>query len=171
VGDNAAYAGKVLPLSLILAHCLKVVSLLTPLALLSGACFPLVTRMMGPGRDARGALAGSCIAGFVIAPRTDMIQSFYVLSLLYALAALAAVVAWANRGLTSSMALLGGLSLVLVGYSAYAVREKTFVTEFIEGRVPGWDLLFYKPGLKGSPVSSPRRVRRRAASSWSTTGA
>jgi spermidine synthase len=154
-----SYRLKILPLSVILVHYVKVVSLLMPLSLLSGACFPLATRMMDPSKDAHGslvatayawntvgALLGSLIAGFLIAPRTDFIQGLYVMAFLHACVPLAAV---ALSTLTWATAAVGVVSILLAGLSAAALGGNSTMVEIVERMHPGWEVRFNKPGLQG----------------------
>lgn len=62
-GSLSQLRGEVIPLSIILEIYLKAAAVLMPLSLLSGACFPLATRIIDPsGEDARGVLIARAYA-------------------------------------------------------------------------------------------------------------
>jgi len=143
-------------------HYEKVVSLLMPLSLMSGACFPLATKMMDPGAEAHGALVarayawntvgalvGSLIAGFIIAPRTDFAQALYVLAGLHACVSLVAVAGTGRTGLRWPAPTLGAVAVALAAYSAYALRGPSVMVEMVEALHPGWEVRFNQPGLQG----------------------
>jgi spermidine synthase len=162
-------APALVPLSEILWNYLRTTSLILPLALLSGACFPLATRIIDPkSEDARGSLiarayawntagavAGSLLAGFVIAPLSDYFDSLYVLAILYFLAASTAYASillarWAVLVSKLAVVSLGVLSLVLVGASIVEIsQESFFVTQFNSRSRHGQRVVFHKPGIQG----------------------
>jgi spermidine synthase len=152
--------------STLLSAYLAAGSILFPLAFFSGAVFPLATRILDPNAEdaagsriatayswnTLGAVAGSLVAGFLVAPRMDYFQSVHFLSFLYACCALAIV--WvAVRGRTAGtrgpLAALAVLAIVIGGTGlqratdpdAYARRWKR------GGRDSA--VLFHKPGLQG----------------------
>jgi len=159
---------------------LRVAIVLLPLALLSGALFPVATRLLEPeAEDAGGegvarayawntlgALGGSLVGGFVLAPRLDYFQAIYLLGGLYAAAALAV-------GLRATVAATGGrlahaalvvAALVGGGYALAQLRgESRFVTQ-LERLYPGWEVVFHRPGLQGVTSAIRRPGEREAAS-------
>ncbi len=162
------YKGVLVPLSILLWNNLKIMAVLLPLSLLSGACFPLATRIMDPmEEDARGvliakayswntagAVAGSLLAGFAMAPNFDYFDSLYVLALLYGFTSfLAYGILSRSSGTVRWMrgAFLGGglFSLLLIcGGVGNIWGAGDFVTRF-NARDPLAQVVYHKPGLQG----------------------
>lgn len=151
-----------------LLNCIKAMCLIAPLALLSGACFPLATRIIEPDSDdARGSLIarayawntigavfGSAMAGFAIAPVMDFFQSLHFLSVLYGLIALIAYLAL-NRhqcGIPvknpAAMAYCVLLAL-LIFTGAYRVAGDSHFVGHFHNRYPDRQVVYHKPGLQG----------------------
>jgi len=158
-GTMEIYKLKALPWSAIFLDSVKVISLLMPLSLLSGACFPLATKLVDPSKDAHGALvatvyawntvgalAGSLIAGFLIAPHTDFIQALYVMACLHAGVTLTAI---AFSQLTWAAAALAACTVTLAALSAVAARGNSVMVDIVERMHPGWEVRFNRPGLQG----------------------
>jgi spermidine synthase len=167
-----AYSLKpISPLGLILTY-LRVGVLLLPLALLSGALFPVATRLLEPdAEDAGGELValayswntlgsvlGSLLGGFVLAAWFDYFQSLYVLAGLYASAALGVGIALAvMRGAPLGHKALLVSALAVATFCAWQVgQESRFVTQLEELR-PGSQVTFHRPGLQGV-TTAIRRV-------------
>lgn len=164
----AGYGGKMVPLSTIFGHYLEVISLLAPLALLSGACFPLATRLMEPGpKDASGAsaarvygwntlgsVAGSLAAGFLIAPHWDYVNSLELLAALYGLGAAGAfaVLAVFRRQARQGRRPAAGLALAAAAVAllcfAKASDKSRYAASF-EAKHPPYRMVFHKAGLQG----------------------
>ena len=170
------YRGQVITLSVILTCYLRSVAVLIPLSLLSGACFPVATRIIDPiGEDARGtliarayawntvgALAGSLLAGFVIAPLFDYLSSLYVLAALYSLAALAVIAAimlpgvrgTGRRPIAAGVAAIAGLILLV---SAARLTDSGYYKRRVEAKFPSIEVVSHRPGLQGVTTVMKRR--------------
>ncbi len=164
----AKYGGIMVQLSTIFAHYLEVMIVLLPLSWLSGACFPLATRIVDhQDEDAKGALVarvyawntvgalvGSLAAGFVIAPLWDYFNSLSVLAALYCLTAAAAFAFIANSSRQVSPRrpasfILGALSVVLAIYSFIGAGDKDYYQRRFESQNPEYKVVFHKPGIQG----------------------
>jgi spermidine synthase len=176
IGAVAPYKGELVPLSIIFLNYLKVMAVLLPLSLLSGACFPLATRIIDPrSEDAHGvliarayawntagAMAGSLLAGFAIAPLLDYFDSIYFLALLYGFTAfLAAMVVilseWRLGKKRPAMATIGALSLVLTGTAAFIITgPNDFATRY-NAMYPDFQAVFHEPGLQGVTTAIKKR--------------
>jgi spermidine synthase len=137
--------------------------LLLPPAMLSGAVFPVVTRLVGGESGDRGApiaraytwntvgaIAGSLLAGFAIAPAFVQFHALHVLVLAsVALSALAWwAIGWKGRPKLAGATLLGSLLLAL--WSGRALRETDlFVRLLLLGR-PGTEVTHHGSGLQGT---------------------
>jgi spermidine synthase len=176
IGAVAPYKGQLVPLSIIFFNYLKVMAVLLPLSLLSGACFPLATRIVDPrSEDAQGvliarayawntagAMAGSLLAGFVIAPLLDYFDSVYFLALLYGVTAFLAMMAvirseWRLGQSRPAMAAVGALALVLTGAAAFIIAgPNDFATRY-NAMYPDFQVVFHKPGLQGVTTAIKER--------------
>jgi len=146
IGDiMVKYSLKMVPIATIFGHYFEAMGILLPLSLLSGACFPLATRIIDPkSEDAKGvlvakvyawntvgALAGSLVAGFIIAPIWDCYNSLFFLASLYFLTAISA---YAFIGVskneiscrTRNIVVLGSLSVILFVFSFIQVGDKDY---------------------------------------------
>jgi spermidine synthase len=152
--------------------------ILFPLALLSGASFPLATRIIEPGsKDAQGSLIarayawntigavfGSLLAGFIIAPFMDFFQSLYFLAFLYGLIALFAYF-FINQGDFQAQlkkpASLGlcGLLVLLICVGAYQISGESHFVKRFQARFPYRQVVFHKPGLQGITTVAKQRTR------------
>ncbi|MGD2012233.1 MAG: fused MFS/spermidine synthase [Desulfobacterales bacterium] len=159
-------------------NCLKAMCILFPLALLSGASFPLATRIIEPGsKDAQGSLIarayawntigavfGSLLAGFIIAPFMDFFQSLYFLAFLYGLIALFAYF-FINQGDFQAQlkkpASLGlcGLLVLLICVGAYQISGESHFVKRFQARFPYRQVVFHKPGLQGITTVAKQRTR------------
>ena len=169
VGASIAdYSWKMVPLSIIFGHYFNAVGVLFPLSLLSGACFPLATRIIDPkSEDAKGvlvakayawntvgALVGSLAAGFIIAPFWDYLNSLYLLATLYCLAAVVSCAAigvskWQIPYKMQTAALLGLLSVTFFVFSFIRAEDQNYSVRRFEARHLSSQLVFHKPGLQG----------------------
>jgi spermidine synthase len=170
------YKGEMVPLSIIFLNYLKVMTVLLPLSLLSGACFPLATRIIDPrSEDAHGvliakayawntagAMAGSLLAGFAIAPFLDYFDSIYFLALLYGVTAFLAAMTivrseWKLGQKRPAMAVVSALSLVLTGASAFIITgPNDFATRY-NAMYPDFHVVFHEPGLQGVTTAIKKR--------------
>jgi spermidine synthase len=160
----AHYSRQLLTPSALLGIYLKVGTLLLPLALLSGALFPVGTRLLEPGAEdaggelvARayawntlGAVAGSILAGFVIAVYFDYFQALAVAAALYAAAAFA-VAARVARRVEPRWAGVAGLlaCLLLGGYCLAELRGPSRFVRQLESFRADWQVAYHSPGLQG----------------------
>ena len=172
----AAYSFKMVPLSILFSHYLYVMWVLFPLSLLSGACFPLATRIIDPeSEDAKGvlvakayawntvgALVGSLAAGFIIAPFWDYLTSLYLLASLYCFAAIVSYAAigvskWKIPYKMQIAALLGLLSVTFFVSSFIKAEDHDYFVKRFDARHPSQKLVFHKPGLQGitSVIKNP----------------
>jgi spermidine synthase len=162
------YSGVLVPLSTMFWNYSKVMVLLLPLSLLSGACFPLATRIIDPdSEDAKGvliarayswntagAVAGSLLAGFAVAPHFDYFDSLYLLALLYCLTAFIAYLALyritrqAPRKQVATL-IAGTSAAVMIGIAIFSMTGESHFTKGIETAQPLYHVLYHKPGLQG----------------------
>jgi spermidine synthase len=162
------YKGELVPLSIMFLNYLKVMVVLLPLSLLSGACFPLATRIIDPESEeaqgtliakaytwnTAGAVAGSLLAGFAIAPFMDYFDSVYFLALLYGVTAfLAAMIIirseWNLGQKRPTMAALSALSLALSGTAIFIIIGPSNYTTRFNAKYPTHQVVFHEPGLQG----------------------
>lgn len=162
------YKGELVPLSIMFLNYLKVMVVLLPLSLLSGACFPLATRIIDPrSEDAHGvliakayawntagAMAGSLLAGFVIAPFLDYFDSVYFLALLYGVTAFLAAMTiirseWKLGQKRPTMTAISAFSLALTGTAVFIIMgQNNFATRY-NAMYPAYQVVFHEPGLQG----------------------
>ena len=162
------YGGTMVPLSIMLWNYIKVIIVLFPLSLFSGACFPLATRIIDPNSEdaegvliarayawnTAGAVIGSIVGGFIIAPHFDYFASLYLLALLYCFTAFAAYLIinraeWLapRKRLVNISACV--ISVLLIGASLFQVIGGTdFKTRFNASN-PQLEVVYNKPGLQG----------------------
>ena len=156
------------------------ISILLPLAWFSGAMFPVATRLLDPGSDnaagtpiARayawntlGALGGSLLAGFVIAPHLDFFQALYLLAAIYALTTLAAL-AWSHwLALLRPLPRLasGAVCLMAMGVAVFGIVRANGESRFIARlRIlhPELEVPYHVLGIQGVTTV----LKRRSASS------
>jgi len=168
VDSITKYKAMMVPVTTILSNYLKAISILFPLAFLSGACFPIVTRVLDPGgEDAEGilvarayawntigALFGSFAAGFIIAPFLDFLNSLYMVSALYCLTA---VIAFAFTGLVMkeqgyrmrAAFLLGVVSAGLAFFAFFRSSDSSYYVKRFNERNPEHEMVSHEPGLQG----------------------
>lgn len=168
IDSIAKYGTKMVQLTTIFAHYLEVMIVLLPLSLLSGACFPLATRIVDPeDEDAKGtlvarvyawntvgALVGSLAAGFIIAPLWDYFNSLFILAALYCLTAAAAFAFIAGSRWQISLRIpaavvLGTLSVVLAVLLFIKAGDKNYYQRRLESRYPDYKVVFHEPGIQG----------------------
>ncbi|MBF0316643.1 MAG: fused MFS/spermidine synthase [Nitrospirae bacterium] len=160
---------KVVSLSTIMLSYLKVFSMLIPLALLCGACFSLTTRIINPlqedaggesvGRaysyNTLGATVGSLVAGFVIAPRLDFLDSIYMVAFLYFLstAVFCSLFFYIGKKTVSkepAFVILTLAAVALTVISLYNMRgESRFVSNIREKTRGLIEVVYHKPGIQG----------------------
>lgn len=165
-----------IPISAYLWNCIKAMCILAPLALLSGASFPLATRIIDPeSKDAQGVLIarayawntigavfGSLLAGFVIAPFLDFFQSLYFLAVLYSLIALFAFF-WIHQGSFQTLIkkpaslAFGALLVVLIYSGIYQITGDSHFVNRFQIRSPDKQIVFHKPGLQGITTVAKNR--------------
>jgi spermidine synthase len=175
IGHITKYSGELVPLHLMFLNNLEVMVILLPLALLSGACFPLATRIIDPRSEeaqggliakaytwnTAGAVAGSLLAGFAIAPSFDYFDSLYLLMFFYGATATVATLVilpteWPPRVNLPAMIVLGLFSLILTGTGAAIVlRSNGYAAS--TGMASSRKVVFHKPGLQGITTVLQRR--------------
>ncbi len=144
---------------------LQAVFLLFPIAFLSGANFPLATRMIAPrSEDANGVLIarayawntigavfGSLIAGFGIAAFLDYFQAIYLLGVFYGLTALIVVFVSIGKNFQKqyAMVVMGIMSCAVIGFTVIQTTEKNRFTEHLKPYHGGFEVVYHKPGLQG----------------------
>ncbi len=157
----------------------RVGCVLLPLALLSGALFPVGTRLLEPAADdaagelvARayswntlGSVMGSLLGGFVLAPYFDYFQSLYLLAGLYAASAVGvALVLAVSRGVRVGELGVAAAALVVGGFCVWQLGgESRFVTQ-LEALRPGSQVTFHRPGLQGVTTAIRRAGEQEASS-------
>ena len=164
----------------IFLYHLQAVFLLFPLAFLSGANFPLATRIIAPHTEDAdgvliaqayawntiGAVFGALIAGFGIAAFLDYFQAIYLLGVFYGITALMVVFVSIGKNVQRqyAMVVMGILSCAVIGLSVIQTTENNRFVERVKQYHPGYDVLYHKPGLQGvttvlQPPNMPRYVR------------
>ncbi len=150
--------------------------ILLPLALFSGAAFPLATRILEPDEDdaggervARayswntvGAVLGSLLAGFAIAPRFDFFEAIYALMAGYGLTALGAALALGLRRALPAPR-IASLAVVAIAVSALGAVRASDESRFarrVGSAFPDYVLTFHEPGIQGVTSVVQRRDRR-----------
>ncbi|MBF0338537.1 MAG: fused MFS/spermidine synthase [Nitrospirae bacterium] len=158
---------KLVSLSTIMLSYLNVFSMLIPLALLCGACFALTTRIINPQSDdakgesvsraytynTLGATVGSLLAGFVIAPRLDFLDSIYMLAFLYFLSTVVFCLLYAaKRTLLKEPAfvILTLCAVTLTFVSLGNMRGESHFISSIRKRTSGASkVVYHKSGIQG----------------------
>jgi spermidine synthase len=162
------YRGVLVPLSIMLWNYLKVMVVLLPLSLLSGACFPIATRIMDPNAEdatgvliarayawnTAGAVAGSIIAGFIIAPFFDYFDSLYLLAFLYCITAFAVyltlgVAEWQVSRMRLVYISTGIFSVVMLGIAFLKIAGSTDYAARFDAKHPLFQVVYHKQGLQG----------------------
>jgi spermidine synthase len=162
------YGRPVTPAALLWQY-FKASSILLPLALFSGAMFPLATRLLeDPARpqatgrhiarasawNTVGSVAGSLGAGFGVAPRLDFFEAVALVAAFYAVAALLLFAwLWAR----SQPADTGRVPLAACGVAAatlalLALRDAGGASSFLERLRrdhPDLRIEYHRPGLQG----------------------
>ncbi len=170
------YNDVLVSLSVIFWNYLKAMSILIPLSLLSGACFPIATRIIDPkSEDASGvliagayswntigALSGSLIAGFLIAPLFDYIDSIYFLALLYCLIGVIAYITVSRSDRLSPYKQpvsisFGVLSLAVIGFALINISGEDHYVKRFNSDHPLLEMVYHEPGLQG--VTSVIKLR------------
>ncbi len=159
--------GRPISPSLLLLIYLAPSLILFPLGILSGAVFPITTRMLDPGsEDARGqrvglayawntlgAVIGGLAGGFLIAPHLDLFQGIYALVVLYAATAATAafVVASGVAGPASVKAsvALASLALAVTVFGSIRLGDAGQFGQRLTASRPGIQLLYHETGLQG----------------------
>ncbi|OGP84846.1 MAG: hypothetical protein A2Y95_09150 [Deltaproteobacteria bacterium RBG_13_65_10] len=158
---------QVIPPGAILLDYLAIAALLLPMALVTGATFPVVTRILDPDAQeasgtkvARvyawntvGAVLGSLLAGLVIAPRMDYFQSIELLAALYALIGLVAILTLVFRGIWRRRSPAAwGVGALAAGVGTLALVFASGDSQYLkhlEGRGGATHVVFHKPGRQG----------------------
>jgi spermidine synthase len=170
IGDILKNYGN-MPLSMtaFLWICSKAVSILFPLAFLSGSTFPIATKLMDPyTQEAQGvliarayawntigAVIGSLTAGFIIAGSFDYFQAINLLSVGYGLTATIALLLLAKKILTLprktryAAVILSIVSLSLTGVSLFYTKETSRFVSRVNKVNPKWQVAYHQPGLQG----------------------
>ncbi|MEX2285616.1 MAG: fused MFS/spermidine synthase [Planctomycetaceae bacterium] len=174
--SDSLTSGQHVALSIILADYMKAATILFPLAVFSGAAFPLATRILDRDEaDAQGqriarayawntigAMAGAFVAGFVIAPRLDFFESLYCLAAISAFTVIAVALGimqpLAQKKARVAATAVAGVAVVL---AAFSLRSAFSGSEFIERmarQAPSWEVHFHKPGLQGVTTALVSKV-------------
>jgi spermidine synthase len=141
---------------------LRVGLLLVPLSIASGACFPLATRIIDPnGTEAAGALVarayawntwgavgGSLLAGFAVAPLLDYFAALELMALLYVASAVAGVaflVVTAKERGASRIVLAAASVLVGAGVLVWIQAQPSYADRV---RAHNLEVVSHKPGLQ-----------------------
>ena len=168
VDSISQYRGVLVSLHIMFWNYLKVMAVLLPLSLLSGACFPLATRIINPGEeDAKGvliakaytlntvgAVVGSIVAGFVIAPRFDYFDSLYVLALLYCFTSFLAYLIISRsveeiKQMRLAMISASLFSLFMISMGVFKILGPSEFLVRFNARNPLLQVVYHKPGLQG----------------------
>jgi spermidine synthase len=155
-----------------------VLTLILPPALLSGALFPLITRLVGGVEGDRGepvaraylwntlgSIGGSLLAGFVLAPLWLHFHAIQVLALFAAGLALGALGAVGWRERPARAALVGGLALATGAASALGLSRPDLFVALVAERRPEFRVLHHESGLQGitSVLVNPELPNRSAS--------
>ncbi|HEV8630686.1 MAG TPA: hypothetical protein VGV61_10245 [Thermoanaerobaculia bacterium] len=152
-------------------------ALLLPSALLSGAVFPLATRLLAPaGEEASGeqaarayawntlgAVLGALVGGWLIAPRFDFLEAMLVLAAGYAAIAAVAAALVALSGAGSPLATTRPLAAALLlaalplgGWALWRERREGGYDQHIRRAHADMRVLFHERGPQGiTTVLSP----------------
>ena len=171
------YKGVLVPLGTMFWNYFKVMGILLPLSLLSGACFPLATRIIDPQEeDAKGvliakaytwntagAVAGSLLAGFFVAPLFDYFDSLYVVAFLYCFTSfLAYLIISRSEGQVPRMRLTlisaSILSVVMIGMALFKIMGADNFSEQVDARYPLFKVVYHQPGLQGVTTVIKKRA-------------
>jgi spermidine synthase len=167
--------------ALILLQQMKAVGVLYPLAFLSGACFPLVIRMLGTevgnGGGATvarayawntvGAVGGSLLAGFALAPQLDFLAAIYVVAALYGATAVVTLAATFGQGRAASgpwlpLAAMGTASILVAFLGAMKIAEPSYFLTRLAAKYPDYSVPFHKAGMQGVTTVMKYRANSRA---------
>ncbi|PKN16657.1 MAG: hypothetical protein CVU66_00150 [Deltaproteobacteria bacterium HGW-Deltaproteobacteria-23] len=160
--------GTEIPFPLLLSIYVRVMLVLFPLAFFSGACFPLATRIIDSdseeaegGLIARayslntlGAVVGSLLAGFLIAPHFDYLNALYLLAFIYTLTAAVAyllISKWEpefRRKLTG-MTIAAPVTVIMLFISFTAPCRNSSFADHIAAANPALQIVSHKKGLQG----------------------
>jgi len=182
INTMSQYKGQMVPLSIMFWNYIKVMFVVLPLSLLSGACFPLATRIIDPtSEDAAGvliakayawntagAVIGSFVAGFIIAPHFDYFASLYLLAFLYCLTAFIAYliitrVEWRipQKRLVNISASV--FSIVMIGAALFKLIGGANFTDRFNATHPQYKVVYNKPGLQGMTTVIKKRAEPTAS--------
>ena len=178
-----ARPGELVALTTIFLIYLKVAVLLAPLAVASGACFPLVTHILAPtGSEAGGALVarayfrntvgsvcGSLVAGFIVAPLFDYMPSLFVIAAGYALCGAAGALSlWSDdKRQRSRLRIAVGGAVVCTGVLFLFARDIPY-SERLVG-LSGNKVVFHRPGIQ-AVTTAVRRPDRKFADALLVNG-
>ncbi|MDS4026342.1 MAG: fused MFS/spermidine synthase [Candidatus Contendobacter sp.] len=166
------HSGGMVHITVIVWSYIQSGSILFPLALLSGAVFPVATRIIDQNTEdalgehiARayawntvGAVIGSLIGGFLIAPWFDYFGALYFLAILYIGVALLSIVFIFNDPFAGprtffqkaicfcALAAIGGFCLYQILYSNIYIDH---LTRFFKETKQDRSIVYHKPGFQG----------------------
>ncbi len=144
------------------ATLVAVLGVMVPPAALSGALFPLVTRLLEGDAGDRGApiaraytwntvgaIVGSLVGGFAIAPFFVHFHAIDVLALCFLGAALCAlgVIGWRAFPIVTGVTVVGALAVTALSVQRLQ-RPDAFVTLYRQRR-PAYEVRSHEPGLQG----------------------
>lgn len=159
------YKGVLVPIPVMFWAFGKTMALLLPLSVFSGAVFPIATRILHSGEEARGrviaraaawntagAVAGSLLAGFLVAPFFDYFDAISLLALVYGLIALATILLTGDLqsrlrtafGMAALLGVICGVGLAVKRLSGGDGYPRRF-----EARHWGYKVVYHHPGLQG----------------------
>jgi spermidine synthase len=168
IGHISQYKGVLVPLPIMFWNYLQVMGVLLPLSLISGACFTLATRMIHPTEEEAkgvliakaytwntcGAVVGSLLAGFSIAPHFDYFDSLYVIALLYCITSFLAylIIGFSSAKMAQTrwaILSLSAVSVVMIGMGFFKMTESSGFAARINARDPRLQVVYHRPGLQG----------------------
>jgi len=171
------FKGTEIPLTLLLWIYVRVMLVLLPLALFSGACFPLATRIIDPrSEDAEGRLiakayswntigsvAGSLLAGFIIAPFFDYLNALYLLALLYLVIAAIAYLflfKWEtpDSEKRTGIAATAAVTFLMLGITVFTIYHTDNFASHIEELYPTIEVVSHRKGLQGITTITKERT-------------
>ncbi len=151
---------------------IQVGSILFPLAILSGAVFPVATRIIDPdAEDASGehiarayawntigAVIGSLIGGFLIAPFFDYFDALYLLAALYICVAILSMIFIINNSIIGSISYFQRFVSVgaLAAISVFCLFKIYYGNIYLNGLMNFFKIIkqdrsvaYHKPGFQG----------------------
>ena len=157
-------SGRDVAISAILGDYLKASLALLPLAICSGAVFPLATRVLARRRrdadgglvgrayawNTLGAVAGALVGGFVVAPRFDFFEALYLLAAVCCGTGLFVAAAAREIGAPRLGALgVAAAGAVLLLWTTPRAGGGSEFARRLDALDSDWQLVYHEPGLQG----------------------